>query len=526
MFGALPFLEVRLLRNRIRAILKSPLRLLMWLGWGLYIGFMTFLRTRGQHTGLQQSLPTAPLATTIAGALLLFAGLTVFAAAGGSVRPFRLRSDATFFARAGVSSRTLVLWLQLRAMFGRSWYFIAMLVFYSFAFVPARSGISLVAAIALLAGLATLAVTALQLPTFLLAIRGYRRLARGIAMVLLLYGVVLALAAPLDIATHMRELPALLHAFALRYHTVVSWAPGDLIRSALSGNPFVPIGLITVAALATAFTWVLSGDVYPELYEAATRVFDRVERVRRGETQVRLTHATSARRVPIGAAVLLWKNGIVFARSGGRKIVLAVSAVIWLGVSVLLGFALRDADSASVVVAIAPAILLLAAVGFTTSFAIAEDVGKPFWWLTGGSLFRRLLVWTIGETRRSAVIFAAGVGVEMLVAGYAIESVSATIAAISLWWMMYAVGVLVYILLPAQLDRSGPGFALRFFVVGMVLVPPLLVFAVVLVAMHAPTIACIATALTAIGVGCGSIALGATRLAHGGGATFARAAAE
>lgn len=450
MFGALPYLEVRLLRNRIRAIVKSPLRLLMWLGWGSYIGFMTFLRARGTHTGLQQSLPTAPLATTIAGALLLFAGLTVFAAAGGSVRPFRLKADATFFARAGVSSRVLVLWLQLRAMFGRSWYFIALLVFYSFAFVPARSGISLVAAIALLAGLATLAVTALQLPTFLLAIRGYRRLARGIAMVLLLYGVVLALAAPLDIATHMRELPALLHAFALRYHTVVSWAPGDLIRSALSGNPFVPIGLITVAALATAFTWVLSGDVYPELYEAATRVFDRVERVRRGETQVRLTHATSARRVPIGAAVLLWKNGIVFARSGGRKIVLAVSAVIWLGVSVLLGFALRDADSASVVVAIAPAILLLAAVGFTTSFAIAEDVGKPFWWLTGGSLFRRLLVWTIGETRRSAVIFAAGVGVEMLVAGYAIESVSATIAAISLWWMMYAVGVLVYILLPAQ----------------------------------------------------------------------------
>ena len=501
MFGALPYLEVRLLRNRIRAIVKSPLRLLMWLGWGSYIGFMTFLRARGTHTGLQQSLPTAPLATTIAGALLLFAGLTVFAAAGGSVRPFRLKADATFFARAGVSSRVLVLWLQLRAMFGRSWYFIALLVFYSFAFVPARSGISLVAAIALLAGLATLAVTALQLPTFLLAIRGYRRLARGIAMVLLLYGVVLALAAPLDIATHMRELPALLHAFALRYHTVVSWAPGDLIRSALSGNPFVPIGLITVAALATAFTWVLSGDVYPELYEAATRVFDRVERVRRGETQVRLTHATSARRVPIGAAVLLWKNGIVFARSGGRKIVLAVSAVIWLGVSVLLGFALRDADSASVVVAIAPAILLLAAVGFTTSFAIAEDVGKPFWWLTGGSLFRRLLVWTIGETRRSAVIFAAGVGVEMLVAGYAIESVSATIAAISLWWMMYAVGVLVYILLPAQLDRSGPGFALRFFVVGMVLVPPLLVFAVVLVAMHAPTIACIATALTAIEIG-------------------------
>jgi len=271
---------------------------------------------------------------------------------------------------------------------------------------------------------------------------------------------------------------------------------------------------------------MLSGDVYPELYEAATRVFERAERVRRGETQVRLTQATSARRVPIGAAVLLWKNGLVFARSSGRKIVLAVSAVIWLGVSALLGFALRDADSASVVVAIAPAILLLAAVGFTTSFAIAEDVGKPFWWLTGGSLFTRLLVWTIGETRRSAVIFAAGIGVEMLVAGYVIESISATIAAISLWWMMYAVGVLVFILLPAQLDRSGPGFALRFFVVGIVLLPPLLVFAVVLVATHAPPIACVATALTAIGVGAGSIALGAARLAHGGGAQFARAAAE
>ena len=526
MFGALPYLEVRLLRNRIRAIVKSPLRSLMWIGWGFYIGFMTFLRTRGAHTNLQQSLPTAALATTVAGALLLFAGSTVFAAAGGSVRPFRLRADATFFTRAGVSTRALVLWLQLRAMFGRSWYFIAMLVFYSFAFVPARSGISLVVAIALLAGLATLAVTALQLPTFLLAIRGYRALVRGIAIVLLLVGMILALAAPCDIATRMQGLPALLQSLATQYHTIVSWAPGDLIRSALTGNPLLPIGLVLVSALATALTWMLGGDVYPELYEAATRVFDRVERVRRGETQVRLTRVTSAQRVPVGAAVLLWKNGLVFARSSGRKIVLAISAAIWLGVSVLLGFALRDADSASVVVAIAPAALLLAAVGFTTSFAIAEDVGKPFWWLTGGTLFYRLLMWTIGETRRSAAIFGAGVGVEMLVAGYLIDSISATIAAVSLWWMMYAVGVLVFILLPAQLDRSGPGFALRFLVVGIVLLPPLLVFAVVLAATHATTLACAATAATAIGVGCGSIALGAARLAHGGGAQFARAAAE
>jgi hypothetical protein len=91
---------------------------------------------------------------------------------------------------------------------------------------------------------------------------------------------------------------------------------------------------------------------------------------------------------------------------------------------------------------------------------------------------------------------------------------------------MYAIGTFVFVFVPGVIDRRGPGMILRFVTS---CVPLLIIVGTGGVAYSLMRNALAAFAVTivfALCVGLGSLALAAQRLAYGGGAQFARAAAE
>ncbi len=523
MFGALPYLEWRIARNQFRALLRSPWRLLAWVLYAAYLGGMIYLRAHPRsHASPAPSMLSRELATTIAGVALLMTGATILTSTGNGVRIFRSKADALLLPRAGVGGRDLVLWLQLRTIVGRAWYFVGFVLFYVVGIAP--NGASQLGWTTLLTVLVSLSTATLGLPIYLASITGLRTAIRTFGGCTLAAGFVFAIAVGAQWLAHQHALPAAVTATANAYLAHVTLAPGDVIRGALGGSPALYLALVAVIIIATLAAYALAADVYPELTEASFRLFDVVERARRGEAKV--ARATTSTRVPAGAAILLWKSALVFSRSPSAKILFAVSVLVALILGTLLGFVLQDPDPQGLIVTAGMPLLLLAVVGFASTFSLAADVSKPYWWLTGGSLFERLVYWTIGETRYAAAAFGIGVLIETIVGGLGIVAALATISACALWWSTYAVGTLVFIVLPGQIDRRGPGMMLRF-ITGWI---PLLIlvgfYGAAFALGHNVAIAFVVMTSAAIAMGLGALALAAERLAYGGGATFARAAAE
>ena len=136
------------------------------------------------------------------------------------------------------------------------------------------------------------------------------------------------------------------------------------------------------------------------------------------------------------------------------------------------------------------------------------------------------MYWTIGETHRNLLVFALAVCTETLVGGYGALAIGSTIAAATLWWSMYALGTLVFVLLPAAADRSGPGIILRFLTTWIPLLAFVGVFAAAFALTHSPGASFAVMTLVALIFGLVALALAAERLAIGGGALLSRAASE
>lgn len=524
MFGALPYLELRIAVNQARTIARSPWRLLAWLAYFVYAGVMIYLRSHNGLASRANSLPSRELATTFAGLAMLVVGISIFTGTGNSVRPFRTRADAALLSRAGVSARSLVLWLQFRAIVGRSWYFIGFAFFYGGVLTPMNGGLPLFGLVAILTVFVSLVAATIPLPVFLAALQGWRMPLRVVGGGIMAVGAFFSVDVGINLLAKNAHLPHTIAAGAALYVHVVPLGPGDVFRSALGGNPTLEIVLIAIVVAATFAASALARDIYPELCQASFALFDRVSRVRRGE--MKASNAAVSRRVPLGAAVLLWKNSLTFARSPSVKSAFIVMTIVSIGLGMLLGFVVRDPDPADLVIASGLPLLLLALVGFLSSFALAVDVGKPYWWLTGGSLFARLVYWTIGESRRPALIFGAGILAETIVGEMGFGSIAPTLAAVAAWWGMYAVGTLIFVIVPGSIDRRGPGMVLRLIASGVPLIAIILTSGLSYVVFHNVTVAFVVMTLAALGFGFAAVALAAARLAYGGGAQFAIAAAE
>ena len=524
MFGALPYLEFRVAVNQARAIVRSPWRLLAWLFYFVYVSGMIYLRSRTGLASKANPLPSRELATTFAGLAMVVVGISIFTGAGNSVRPFRTRADAVLLPRAGVSARSLVLWLQFRTIVGRSWYFIGFALFYGGLVTPMNGGLPLLGLVAVLSVLVSLVAATIPLPVFLAALQGWRTPLRVVGGGVMAVGVLFGVDVGINALTKNAHLPHTISAGAAAYVHVVPLLPGDVLRSALGGNPTLEIVLFVIVVAATLAAAALARDIYPELCQASFALFDRVNQVKRGE--VKASNVFVRRRVPLGAAVLLWKNSLAFARSPSLKGAFVVMTIVSIGLGALLGLIVRDPDPADLIVAAGLPLLLLAIVGFLSSFALAVDVGKPYWWLTGGSLFERLVYWTIGESRRPALVFGAGIFAETIVGKMGFGSIAPTLAAVAAWWGMYAVGTLIFVIVPGSIDRRGPGMMLRLIASGVPLIAIVLAYGLGYIAFHNVTLGFIAMTLAALGFGFAAVALAATRLAYGGGAQFARAAAE
>ena len=110
---ALFLLELTVAKNNICRMLRSPLRLTLWT---VYIGFLLIAGFFRIHASTRYPTPSSivspALASAFGGVYLAALGGSIAYHAFGNVKAFRSRAEALLFSNAGLSSRTITIWLQ------------------------------------------------------------------------------------------------------------------------------------------------------------------------------------------------------------------------------------------------------------------------------------------------------------------------------------------------------------------------------------------------------------------------------
>lgn len=514
---ALFFLEAAYLRHEIAAIGRSPLRLAAWIPYVLFIAYVTLTRFtagHGRHVVLGPGAlftfaPHPDFETGAAGLYVALVGVAAGAACAGAITPFRNAAEPILFLNAGVRSLTLAVWLQLRRI-GAGWVrSFSTLIYVLLFYWPARTDEATTLRSFASAILAFSVLISLQLPAFLLA-RGRRKAAATcVAWTIAIVGATYAVAGfagdrfrrPLIAATQLD--------------------PGLALRALLAGNCAVLLALLAIFALMVATVAALGGDVLPELYVASHRALARRQQVRTADGALPSRRPRIGKsRVPAGALALIWKDWITFRRVGGSQIFWFLTCAFWAGCgagAALLARHYHDPAPLAVLVVILGLFVILF-VPLGASLALADDLGKPLFWLSPVALRVRLAASTFARAWRVGI----ALGLAPLAVGTVFgDIVAATIslpAGVITSWALLALGVGLYALFPNPLDARGPIGALRTLVTVACFIPPALVAAIVAMLHGHLAELGIAFAVTLVCEGWLAIELAAFRLREGGAA--------
>jgi Putative ABC exporter len=434
--AALWYLDFHRARNALRAIVRSPLRLLVWVFIGVWITLQVLQRaTRSAHIFVFHDL-SDPVATGIAGAVLVLYGVTLARPTGfGRIMAFGDPVDAMFLARSAIDERLVVFWLQLRQLLLNSWRIAFGVAFIGLYFSRGNP----LGAMAGVAGVFIL-LELLLLPTAIIARR--TDLLKHVWYTIAGIGLLVFIGAFLA--------PASIVTFGLGRALIAIWHGAPMALVSL-------YGCIVAVLLAGA---VRADDVYPEFYAAARTTETARGRVRRGDF---LRIPTSAKATRSGSTMLrgpwveIWKQ-LAFVRRGNGLAIVGIGSVIALALGIASGQLFRHGTNAPV---LGGSVLGLVLVLQTTrSVSLAQDISKPLWWMGDGSTFSKLAIWTFASSL-PALAFAALATVAMFAVVdparilLFVLSVSAAVV------VSRAVGVLGYALTPALIDQRGPGVFIR-----------------------------------------------------------------
>jgi hypothetical protein len=548
------YLDAHILLNRMRTVARNPLRLIIWLVFLLVI--VSSFQARTMMNEAIRSRPVPPpgappfpafpdpgpimhtAATFLPGIILLVFGIFTISSCRQPLPAFRSAADARFLCGSALPPRLVVIWLVVRVILSLSWRLPLMLTFF-LVILPTSLSLSvsrgLVAFTALLLLTSTLA---LNLPIF---IGRQRRLGPNPALagwLLTLTGLSAVAVVFVALSPGPPILPPALQSVA------VALPPGSWLVGAFEGNV---LGLIALAALAIGsltLTWMVAGDVYPELWLTSARVIVlRRALRRRGPFMTRSDQrqllseagiaqpsrhrpqtaggASSGRWVPSGAWTILWKEWLATRRvAGGMR-----TPTIALLVAVLLGAAVGVLSRNGPEVAgflVGPVGYIVVFGSLFTAYRMSGDLRKPIWWLSASSLRTRFAVMLIARSLRTAIPISIGLSIASVVSGnIAFLLVGAPIAAAAIW-AINAMGLATYALIPGSADMRGPGGCLRVIALLVMLIPIAIAAAVGGIATQSGVGSLVATVLTALAEGWLLLVFAASQL-DGNGLAFAQA---
>lgn len=507
---ALLYLESRYAFHQFAAILRSPLRLAIWIPFAISIAYLLYARTFRVTGAVTASAISPHVATSIAGVYFGIVGVTIALAATGNVAAFRSGAEAVLFTNAGVRPLTVAIWLQARKL-STSWARWFGTLVYAFVFFAPRHLGAGATFRALLATLLAIALQmALELPIFLLA--------RGAARVpLAAVGGALAF-----VGFAFAVLGAIGHEPLRVALSIARFDPGRAAMAALDGRPFV---LVVLAALLSIFfiaVRLLGDDAMPELYRVSQRSLRTMRERRSLAPNVTFASARSGAiaRVPAGALAIVWKDWVGFKRGRGIFTLWIAGCIFWAGCGAAVAIAIdRYGDPTILLTMIGTtAAMTLVAAPFGASIGLRLDLEKPLFWLSRAPLRSRIVAWTFGRAWRGALAISLAPFVAGIFSRDAVLAVVAIPLVLATYWSLQALGVGLYALFPNPIDSRGPMMLVRTILTGAYVVPAALVAGAAAFAHAGPIVIALAAALTLAAEGWAVVELASLRFAEYGAA--------
>jgi Putative ABC exporter len=453
---ALPWLDWRLLRNRARTIARNPRRLVPWLLF-LVLVVPNLVGRMLVASNAHRPPPTDGLNAVVhavggyvPGIALTVLGLALWQAGGRAPAAFQSPADGRFLVGSGMPARLVLSWLALRSarrLLLAGFFYLVLLALS----VPGNgiSGVQLVAGTAgLTAYLWVIFGARLVLFAAQTRLRGVSAGWVGVAVAALGVAALAATALGLSIAGPLDALP-----------------PGGWLVAALSGS--IPAaGLLAALAIALAVAGVAAaGDCLPELWVASSRTFQLrrqmrqaglggllVARARRERTGRVAAVSLPSVWAPPGAWALAWKEWLTVLRiRGGLQLqaALLVGAVV---AGTVAGLLTGDRPPL-VVLVLAYALFLFSVLTNLLAVRLAADLRSPLWWLAADALWRRLGVLTLARAARLGVPLALfGAVLSAMASGQLLLAPGFALVAVALAWMISALGLAAYTILPAASD--------------------------------------------------------------------------
>jgi hypothetical protein len=547
------YLDAHILLNRIRTAARNPLRLVFWLVFLLVI--LSSIQARTMMNDAIRSRPVPPpgapqfpmffdptswlhiAATFIPGVVLVMFGIFTIGSCRQPLPAFRSAADARFLCGSALPARLVVLWLVVRVILSLGWRLPLMLFFFVF-ILPSSLGVSVSSGARAFVALLLLTTTvALNLPIFISRQRRIGPNPATAGWLLVLTG----LSSLVVVFLALSPLPSSL-ASALQ-PVAVSLPPGSWLVGAFEGNGVALLALAALAAGSLTMTWLVAGDVYPELWTTSARMIVLRRAIRRrgpfmtrsdrrqllSEAGVaeasrhrRPTAAASSRGrwVPSGAWTILWKEWLATRRVAGGMRLPAIALVVAVVVGAAIG-ALSRSGPEVVGFLIGPLSYAVVFGSLFTAYRMSGDLRKPIWWLSASSLRARLAVMLVARSLRTAIPIAAGLLTASVVSGnIAFLLVGAPIAVATIW-AINAMALATYAIIPGSTDMRGPGGCLRVIALFVMLIPIAIAAAVGGIATQSGVGSLVATVLTALAEGWVLVLFAASQL-DGNGLAFAR----
>jgi hypothetical protein len=547
------YLDAHILLNRIRTAARNPLRLIFWLIFILVI--LSSLQARTMMNEATRSRPALPpgvgpfptffdpttwlhvAATFLPGIILIVYGIFTIASTRQPLPAFRSAADARFLIGSALPPRLVVLWLIVRVILSLSWRLPLMLYFFIF-ILPTSLGVSAASGLgALLALLFITATVALNLPIF---ISRQRRIGPNPALVgwlLVLTGLASLVVIFVALSPGPPSLVSTLQPVA------ASLPPGSWLVGGLEGNG---LGLIALAALATGsllLTWLVAGDVYPELWSSSARVIVLRRAVRRrgpfmtrgdqrqllseagiaDTLQRRQTAASSSQGhwVPSGAWTILWKEWLATRRVASGIRLPAIALLVAVVVGAAIGTLGRSRPEVAGFL-LGPLAYGVVMISLFTAYRLGNDLRKPIWWLSASTLRARLGVLLLARTLRLAIPIAAGLLTATVVGGNVAFVLAGVPIAMASTWAINSMALGTYAILPGTSDMRGPGGCLRVIALFIMVIPIGIASIVGGIATESGTGSLVAAVVTALGEGWLLVLFAASQL-DGNGLAFAQA---
>jgi Putative ABC exporter len=454
---ALPWLDWRLVRNRARAVARSPRRLVPWL---LFLVLLVpnlasrLLVASAAHRTPRIDPYGALLGTVgqyVPGLALIVLGFALWQAGGRPPAAFQSPADGRFLVGSGMPSRLVLTWLALRSarrLLLAGFFYLVLLALS----VPGV-GVSRAQLLAGTAGITAylwlifgarvvLFAAQTRLPGAAVGWAGLAIAALGVAA-LGATALGLAVAGPLD------GLP-----------------PGGWLVAALAGS-LPAAGLLAGLAMGLGVAGVAAaGDCLPELWVASSRSFQLRRQMRRGGLggllAARARSHDGGRRVaavslpsvwaPPGAWALAWKEWLTMLRVRGG---LQLQSALLLGAVVagtVAGVLTMDRPPL-VILVLAYALFLFSVLTNLLAVRLAADLRSPLWWLAADALWWRLGVLTLARAARFGVPLALfGAVLSAMASGQPWLAPAFGLVAVALAWMISALGLASYTFLPAASD--------------------------------------------------------------------------